>query len=72
MADGSQITPTDITFTATKTPTDLLDQDLTLQEYDARIIRHYLNRFDHNVIEVAKRLDIGKSTIYRMIKEGKI
>jgi DNA-binding NtrC family response regulator len=72
MADGSQITPTDITFTATKTPTDLLDQDLTLQEYDARIIRHYLNRFDHNVIEVAKRLDVGKSTIYRMIKEGKI
>jgi DNA-binding NtrC family response regulator len=72
MADGAQITPSDITFTATKTPTDLLDQDLTLQEYDARIIRHYLNRFDHNVIEVAKRLDIGKSTIYRMIKEGKI
>ena len=72
MADGSQITPNDITFTATKTPTDLLDQDLSLQEYDARIIRHYLNRFDDNVIEVAKRLDIGKSTIYRMIKEGKI
>ena len=72
MADGTQITPIDITFTATKTPADLLDQDLSLAEYDTRIIRHYLNRFDHNVIEVAKRLDIGKSTIYRMIKEGKI
>jgi len=72
MADGSSITPTDITFTATKTPADLLDQDLSLAEYDVRIIRHYLNRFDHNVIEVAKRLNIGKSTIYRMIKEGKI
>ncbi|HOS48391.1 MAG TPA: sigma-54 dependent transcriptional regulator [Bacteroidia bacterium] len=72
MADGNQITPADITFTATKTPTDLLDQDLTLEEYDARIIRHYLNRFDDNVLEVAARLNIGKSTIYRMLKEGKL
>jgi DNA-binding NtrC family response regulator len=72
MADGSQITPSDITFTATKTPTDLLDQDLTLEDYEAKIIRHYLNRFDDNVYEVASRLNVGKSKIYRMIKDGKV
>jgi DNA-binding NtrC family response regulator len=72
MADGSQITPSDITFTATKTPTDLLDQDLTLEDYEAKIIRHYLNRFDENVYEVASRLNVGKSKIYRMIKDGKV
>lgn len=72
MADGNQITPSDITFTATKTPTDLLDQDLTLEDYEAKIIRHYLNRFDDNVYEVANRLNVGKSKIYRMIKEGKL
>jgi DNA-binding NtrC family response regulator len=72
MADGNQITPSDITFTATKTPTDLLDQDLTLEDYEAKIIRHYLNRFDDNVYEVASRLNVGKSKIYRMIKDGKV
>ena len=62
----------DISFTAARTPTDLLDQDLTLDEFNHKIIRHYLDRFDGNVLEVARRLDVGKSTIYRLIKEGKI
>ncbi len=62
----------DISFTAARTPTDLLDQDLTLDEFNHKIIRHYLDRFDGNVLEVARRLEVGKSTIYRLIKEGKI
>lgn len=62
----------DISFTAARTPTDLLDQGLTLDEFNHKIIRHYLDRFDGNVLEVARRLDVGKSTIYRLIKEGKV
>lgn len=72
MTDNDQIDADDISFTAARTPSDLLDQDLTLAEFEQRIIRHYLDRFDNNVLEVARRLDVGKSTIYRMIKEGKI
>lgn len=72
MTDNDQIDADDISFTAARTPSDLLDQDLTLAEFEQRIIRHYLDRFDNNVLEVARRLDVGKSTIYRMIKERKI
>jgi len=72
MSETGKIDADDISFTAARTPTDLLDQDLTLEEFDRRIIRHYLNRFDGNVIEAARRLDIGKSTIYKLIKEGKL
>ncbi|MBL7923394.1 MAG: sigma-54-dependent Fis family transcriptional regulator [Bacteroidia bacterium] len=72
MTDHDQIDADDISFTAARTPADLLDQDMTLEEFNHKIIRHYLDRFDNNVIEVARRLDIGKSTIYRMMKEGKI
>lgn len=72
MTNSDSIDADDISFTASRTPGDLLDQDLTLDEYNCIIIRHYLERFENNVVEAAKRLDIGKSTIYRMIKEGKI
>ncbi|MFM9057372.1 MAG: sigma-54-dependent transcriptional regulator [Bacteroidota bacterium] len=72
MSDSDRIEASEISFTASRTPEDLLDQDLTLREYDRIIVRHYLDRFDHNVIEAARRLDIGKSTIYKMIKDGEI
>ena len=44
-------------------------ENLTLKEYDFKIIKHYLDKYNNNVLEVAKRLDIGKSTIYRYLKE---
>ena len=40
-----------------------------MQEYLYRIVRHYLNKYDNNVLEVAKKLDIGKSSLYRYLKE---
>jgi transcriptional regulator with PAS, ATPase and Fis domain len=42
---------------------------MTMQEYLYRIVRHYLNKYDNNVLEVAKKLDIGKSSLYRYLKE---
>ncbi len=72
MTISDQIDVDDISFTATRTPVDLLDQDCTLDEFNHKIIRYYLDRYDNNVIETAKKLDIGKSTIYRLMKEGKL
>jgi transcriptional regulator with PAS, ATPase and Fis domain len=46
-----------------------LYQEMTMQEFMYRIIRHYLNKYDDNVLEVAKKLDIGKSSLYRYLKE---
>jgi transcriptional regulator with PAS, ATPase and Fis domain len=44
-------------------------KEMTLEVYTYRIIRSYLNKYDNNVLEVAKRLDIGKSSIYRYLKD---
>lgn len=41
----------------------------TLKEYNLKLVQHYLQVYDNNVIEVARKLGIGKSTIYRMIRE---
>ena len=40
-----------------------------LKEYTFKIINHMLEKYDDNVLKVAKKLDIGKSTIYRYLKD---
>jgi len=46
--------------------------NLTLKDYNIRLIQHLLDNNEYDVIEVAKKLDIGKSTIYRMIKNNEL
>ena len=49
---------------------EILDSELTMKEYTRKIIYHYLSKYK-NVITAAKKLDIGKSTIYKILKEDK-
>jgi transcriptional regulator with PAS, ATPase and Fis domain len=44
-------------------------KEMTLEEYTYHIIRTFLNKYDNNVLDVAARLAIGKSSIYRYLKE---
>lgn len=69
MAEDNEIREQDITFNSTSRTESILYQEMTMQAYMYRIIRHFLNRYDNNVLEVAKRLDIGKSSLYRYLKE---
>ena len=72
MSDGNLIKDTDIQFNERADIEDLLQENLTLEEFNAKIIRWNLKKYNNNVLKVAERLDIGKSTIYRMMKEGKL
>src|SRR5687767_7560801 len=69
MAENQEIKPQDISFNTTTRLESFLYQEMTMQEFMYRIIRHYLNKYDNNVLEVARRLDIGKSSLYRYLKE---
>jgi DNA-binding NtrC family response regulator len=69
MAENGEIRPQDITFNSTARVESFLYQEMSMQEYMYRIIRHYLNKYDDNVLEVARKLDIGKSSLYRYLKE---
>ena len=69
MTEDNEIREQDITFTSTTRTESILYQEMTMQANMYRIIRHFLNRYDNNVLEVAKRLDIGKSSLYRYLKE---
>jgi len=50
---------------------DLITEELKLREYDIRIVKKFLEKFDNNIKLVAEKLDIGVATIYRMLKEEK-
>lgn len=72
MAENGTIEEENILFNSTSSLADLLSQELTMEEYTHRIIKNYLEKYDRNVLLVAKKLDIGKSTIYRLIQANKI
>lgn len=50
---------------------DLLSEEIKLREYDIRIVKKFLQKYDNNIRLVADKLDIGVATIYRMLKEDK-
>ena len=60
-----------ITFSTSDPLPDALSEEMTLKQYTHRIISIYLKKYDDNIKLVADKLDIGQSTIYRMIKEMK-
>jgi DNA-binding NtrC family response regulator len=69
MSDGEQILPDDIRFPIAGQSGDWLKTEMPLDHHIYRIIRSYLNRYENNVLLVARKLNIGKSTIYRYLKE---
>jgi two-component system, NtrC family, response regulator AtoC len=50
---------------------NLLASEKTLDQYTNEIILHFLDRYNHNVKMVADKLNIGKSTIYRILQRDK-
>ena len=72
LAEGAQIDATHLMLNDSHVVEELLEEEHTLKGYMSRIIRHYLNRYDHNIGLVARKLDMGKSTLYRMVKDQEV
>jgi len=72
LSDGDEITASNINFNSTDSVSNFLIDECSLVEYNNRIIKYFLNKYDGNVLLTAKKLDIGKSTIYRMLKNKEI
>lgn len=72
MSEDEMINAEDIRFNNISSTDDILKTEMSLDDYTNKIIQFYLDKNQYNVIQVAKKLSIGKSTIYRLIQEGKI
>lgn len=72
MGDGQSIKAEDFYFASASSGDVFSGAEKTLKEYTADIIQHFLKKYDNNVLKVADKLDIGKSTIYKMIQNNEI
>ncbi len=72
MANEQEIQAEDISLNSVNSMSDFLLKEQTLKSYTQQIIQYYLQKYDGNVVLVAQKLDIGKSTIYRMLKNKEI
>jgi len=70
MTSGNTLTAPDIMLSHSDVLTDVLSKEMTMREYEQRIVRFYLNKYQHNIKAVAEKLGIGQATIYRMLKES--
>jgi len=72
MCNNNEITDEDIRFNKIKGNEDFTSEEKTLKEYTHDIIKFFLKKHNQDILEVAKRLDIGKSTIYNLIQKKEI
>src|SRR5690606_36739236 len=72
MSNSREIEPEDITFSKDDNDPEFINKELTLREHNLRIIQAYLKKYDNNVKLAAEKLDIGFSTIYRMLRDENI
>jgi DNA-binding NtrC family response regulator len=71
LADNDEITQDHIVLENEALMPDITDQEMTLQEYNLRILKKYLEKYNNNTSLVAEKLGIGVATVYRMMKKTK-
>jgi DNA-binding NtrC family response regulator len=72
MCDGKEVTAEDLKFSTTKSKAMLMNEEKSMDEYYVDIVQSFLKKYDNNVLKVADKLQIGKSTIYKLINNGKL
>lgn len=70
LSNGKAIEPEHLNLIENNRIAHLLAIEKTLHEYTEDIIYHFLTKYNNNVKIVADKLNIGKSTIYRMIQHN--
>lgn len=72
LSDDGIIDEQHINYNSSDSTANFLTEESTLADYERRIIKYFLKKNNNNVLLTAKKLDIGKSTIYRMLKNHEI
>ena len=68
MAEENVIKESNIIFNSSADFSLFDEVDLTLEQYNFKVIEHFMQKHNNKVIPVAKKLNISKSTLYRHLK----
>lgn len=72
MAEGNEILPEHLSIITQNVLESFAVKDATLKEFTIKLIQYYLDLYNSDVMKVAKKLDVGKSTVYRMIQNKEL
>ncbi|MCE3282153.1 MAG: putative two component, sigma54 specific, transcriptional regulator [Chitinophagaceae bacterium] len=72
MTEGDEILPEHLNVMSANIIENFALKDATLKEFNIKLIQYYLDQFNYDVMKVARKLDVGKSTIYRMIQNKEL
>lgn len=72
MCENNEIREEDITFSPGKRDDLIITENKTLRQYTCDIVKQYLKKNNNDVVVAARALDIGKSTIYKMMQAGEL
>lgn len=68
LCNDGEIRADDLVFSSINETNYFMHEEKTLREHTSEIIMHYLKKNNNDVLKTAKKLDIGKSTIYNLIQ----
>lgn len=69
MTSTDTIEDEDITVGSGDVLPDVMGEELTMREYNQRIINIFMDKYDKDTKMVADKLGIGQTTVYRLLKE---
>jgi DNA-binding NtrC family response regulator len=71
LSEAGTIEAEDIVLDPGNPLSEIMNEELTLRQYELKIIKAMLRKHNNDIRDVAARLDIGISTIYRLLREEK-
>jgi two-component system, NtrC family, response regulator AtoC len=69
MTNTSTIDAEDINIRETDNDISIMDDETSLDDYIRMIIKKYMKKYNNKVRVVANKLNVGKTTIYRLMKD---
>lgn len=69
MSSGEIIDEDDISLTTSDVMYEILPEEMSLREYDRKIVKYYMKKYDNKTKTVAEKLGIGQTTVYRILQE---
>lgn len=64
----NEISADDLLLSSANEISSIIAEELTLREYNLKIVQLFLSKYQQNTKLVAEKLGIGQTTIYRMLK----
>lgn len=71
MSSGEMIEEDDISLVGKDVLPEIITEEMSMRAYNRRIVNIYLEKYNRDTALVAKKLDIGQTTVYRLINEMK-